>query len=129
MFKLYKQGDRERVERVSWTSVYRSHPVDFASPLAISQIGFSVHDCVMVLLERNCAFADCQIVPLSIVESMRLFSSLNELYDGNCFTRDLNDIKIRISTKCWNFLFDTIIIDNKNRRALVVFISVKFYNL
>lgn len=47
----------------------------------------------------------------------------------NCFTRDLNDIKIRISTKCWNFLFDTIIIDNKNRRALVVFISVKFYNL
>lgn len=106
MFKLYKQGDRERVERVSWTSVYRSHPVDFASPLAISQIGFSVHDCVMVLLERNCAFADCQIVSLSIVEGMRLFSSLNELYDGNCFTRDLNDIKIRISTKCWNFLFD-----------------------
>lgn len=81
MFKLYKQGDRERVERVSWTSVYRSHPVDFASPLAISQIGFSVHDCVMVLLERNCAFADCQIVSLSIVEGMRLFSSLNELYD------------------------------------------------
>lgn len=74
MFKLYKQGDRERVERVSWTSVYRSHPVDFASPLAISQIGFSVHDCVMVLLERNCAFADCQIVSLSIVEGMRLFS-------------------------------------------------------
>lgn len=52
---------------------------DFALPLAISQISFSVHDCVMMSLERNCAFDEFVKLFRCLLygRCTRLFSSSN----------------------------------------------------
>lgn len=88
----------------------------FALSLAISQISFSVHDRVMVLLERNCAFVDCQNRFVVYCGRYEVIFLAEWMHDGNCFARDLNDIKleyiciVETFTKYWNFLLNTIII-------------------